>query len=273
MTPLRIVMVEDVESDAEITLRELTRGGLRVEFRRVETEGELVRECDEFDPDVVLSDFALPKFDGLSALKVVRQLKPDVPFIFVSGTIGEETAVKSLRSGATDYVLKTNLSRLASAVQRSVQEARERAALRAAEAQVQRSEKTFRSFMENLPGVAFIRDTKGRFTFVNRVGEWAFGRPHDQILGARIEDIVGETAADAALASDAEMLETNAPVRAIQTLPTPAGPLHWMTVKCARTEGAKHRSAASRLTSPSEWRPRKRSGCATVPSKRASTRF
>jgi len=231
MTPLRIVMVEDVESDAEITLRELTRGGLRVEFRRVETEGELVRECDEFDPDVVLSDFALPKFDGLSALKVVRQLKPDVPFIFVSGTIGEETAVKSLRSGATDYVLKTNLSRLASAVRRSVQEARERAALRAAEAQVQRSEKTFRSFMENLPGVAFIRDTKGRFTFVNRVGEWAFGRPHDQILGARIGDIVGETAADAALASDAEMLETNAPVRAIQTLPTPSGPRHWMTVK------------------------------------------
>ena len=122
MAPLKIVMVEDVESDAEITLRELKRGGLRVEFRRVETEMELVRECDEFDPDVVLSDFALPNFDGLSALSVVRQLKPDVPFIFVSGTIGEETAVKSLRSGATDYVLKTNLSRLAAAVQRAVQE-------------------------------------------------------------------------------------------------------------------------------------------------------
>src|SRR4029450_40447 len=184
MRPLRIVMVEDVESDAEITLRELTRGGLRVEFRRVETEGELVRECGEFDPDVVLSDFALPKFDGLSALSVVRQLKPDVPFIFVSGTIGEETAVKSLRSGATDYVLKTNLSRLASAVQRAVQEAHERAALRDAEAQVQRSERIFRSFMENLPGLAFIKDAQGRFTFVNRVAEWALGRPHDQIIGA-----------------------------------------------------------------------------------------
>ena len=64
MAPLKIVMVEDVESDAEITLRELKRGGLRVELRRVETEMELVRECDEFDPDVVLSDFALPNFDG-----------------------------------------------------------------------------------------------------------------------------------------------------------------------------------------------------------------
>ena len=123
MTALRIVMVEDVESDAEITLRELKRGGLSVDFRRVETREELVRECGEFRPEVVLSDFALPKFDGLSALSVVRQLDPDVPFIFVSGTIGEETAVKSLRSGATDYVLKTNLSRLASAVQPAGQRA------------------------------------------------------------------------------------------------------------------------------------------------------
>ena len=224
-------MVEDVESDAEITLRELTRAGLHVDFRRVETEGELARECGEFNPDVVLSDFALPNFDGLSALKIVRQLKPDVPFIFVSGTIGEETAIRSLRSGATDYVLKTNLSRLASAVQRSVQEARERAALRSAEAQVQRSERTFRSFMENLPGVAFIRDVDGRFTFVNRIGEWAIGRPHDQIVGARINEVVGKAAADAALSSDAEVLGTNAPVRSIQTLVTPDGPRHWMTVK------------------------------------------
>ncbi|HET7032830.1 MAG TPA: response regulator, partial [Casimicrobiaceae bacterium] len=105
MPPLRIVMVEDVESDAEITLRELKRGGLSVDFRRVETEGELVREFGDFRPDAVLSDFALPRFDGLSALSVVRGLDPDVPFIFVSGTIGEETAVRSLRSGATDYVL------------------------------------------------------------------------------------------------------------------------------------------------------------------------
>src|SRR6185312_10137723 len=120
---------------------------------------------------------------------------------------------------------------LASAVQRSVQEARERAALRSAEAKVQRSERIFRSFMENLPGVAFIRDADGRFTFVNRVGEWAIGRPHDRILGARIDEVVGETAATAALTSDAEVLKTNAPVRAIQTLITPDGPRHWMTVK------------------------------------------
>ena len=231
MTALRIVMVEDVESDAEITLRELKRGGLSVDFRRVETREELVRECGEFRPEVVLSDFALPKFDGLSALSVVRQLDPDVPFIFVSGTIGEETAVKSLRSGATDYVLKTNLSRLASAVQRAVQESRERVARRAAEAQVRRSERIFRSFMENLPGLAFIKDAEGRFTFVNPAAEWVLGRPHDQILGARIEDLMKGPAAVAAFKSDSEVLASNAAVHAIQTLSTPAGPRHWMMVK------------------------------------------
>ncbi|HET7032347.1 MAG TPA: EAL domain-containing protein [Casimicrobiaceae bacterium] len=231
MPPLRIVMVEDVESDAEITQRELKRGGLSVDFRRVQTEGELVREFGDFRPDVVLSDFALPRFDGLSALSVVRRLDPDIPFIFVSGTIGEETAVRSLRSGATDYVLKTNLSRLPSAVQRAVQEARERYALRSAEAQVQRSERIFRSFMENLPGVAFIKDADGRFTFVNPVAEWALGRPLEQILGARIEDLLKGPESVAAFGADSEVLKANTAVHGIQSLPTPAGLRQWMMVK------------------------------------------
>src|SRR5437762_9725038 len=123
MQPLKILMVEDVAQDAEIALRELSRAGLEFEYRRVETEEELKRECVDFAPDIILSDFAMPQFDGLSALRVVRGMRPDLPFIFVSGTIGEETAIESLRGGATDYVLKTNLSRLPSAVRRAVKEA------------------------------------------------------------------------------------------------------------------------------------------------------
>src|SRR5215468_793146 len=169
--PLRILLVEDLATDAELALRELRRASIAFEWRRVQTAEELEHECASFNPDVVLSDFSLPRFNGMLALDSVRKLLPDVPFIFVSGTIGEETAIESLRSGATDYVLKSNLSRLASAVQRAVQESRERAALRSAEAQVQRSERIFRSFMENLPGVAFIKDADGCFAFVNPVAE------------------------------------------------------------------------------------------------------
>ena len=125
MSSLRVLVVEDSPADAEITLRELKRGGLDVESRVVETEDALRRECVEFDPDIVLSDFALPYFDGLSALATVRELRPHLPFIFVSGTIGEETAIKSLHGGANDYVLKGNLSRLATAVRRALKDATE----------------------------------------------------------------------------------------------------------------------------------------------------
>jgi DNA-binding response OmpR family regulator len=122
---LKMVMVEDVPSDAEMTLRELQRSGMEFVVRRVETEADLRRECIDFEPDIVVSDFALPQFDGLSALRVVRELRPDLPFIFLSGTIGEETAIESLRSGANDYVLKTNLPRLPT-VRRALHDADQR---------------------------------------------------------------------------------------------------------------------------------------------------
>src|SRR5690349_8784956 len=119
MSALRILLVEDSPIDTEITLRELKRGGLEFEYKRVERELDLIRECAEFEPHIVLSDFAMPHFDGMSALKTVRRVRPEIPFIFVSGTIGEETAIESLRSGANDYLLKTNLSRLPVAVRRA----------------------------------------------------------------------------------------------------------------------------------------------------------
>ncbi len=128
MDRLKILLVEDVPADAEITLRELARAGLEVDCRRVETEADLTRECVDFAPDLILSDFALPGFDGLSALRIVRRLRPELPFIFVSGTIGEDTAIESLRSGATDYVLKTNLARLPAAIRRALKDALQDAA-------------------------------------------------------------------------------------------------------------------------------------------------
>ncbi len=127
METLRILLVEDNVTDAEIAVRELKRDRLDFEWRRVETQTDLVRACGDFAPSIVLSDFALPQFDGLSALKVVRRVCPHLPFIFVSGTIGEETAIESLRNGANDYILKTNLSRLPTAVRRALNDARERA--------------------------------------------------------------------------------------------------------------------------------------------------
>jgi PAS domain S-box-containing protein len=126
-------MVEDVALDAEIALRELKRANIAFESRRVETADDFRRALGEFAPDLILSDFSMPSFDGLRALAIARESCPEVPFIFVSGTIGEEHAIQALKSGATDYVLKGNLLRLPSAVERAVTEARDRSARRARE--------------------------------------------------------------------------------------------------------------------------------------------
>jgi diguanylate cyclase (GGDEF)-like protein/PAS domain S-box-containing protein len=130
---LKVLILEDVDTEAELTARQLKRAGISCTIRRADTAEAFVQQLDEFAPDIILSDFSLPHYDGLSALSAAQQRRPDTPFIFVSGTIGEETAIESLKRGATDYVLKTNLARLGPAVLRAVQEAAQRAARAAAE--------------------------------------------------------------------------------------------------------------------------------------------
>jgi diguanylate cyclase (GGDEF)-like protein/PAS domain S-box-containing protein len=125
---LKVLILEDVDTEAELTARQLKRAGISCTIRRVDTAETFVQQLDEFAPDIILSDFSLPHYDGLSALNAAQQTRADTPFIFVSGTIGEETAIESLKRGATDYVLKTNLARLGPAVLRAVQEAAQRAA-------------------------------------------------------------------------------------------------------------------------------------------------
>src|ERR1700730_326600 len=120
---LQLVSVEDNETDAQLIARHLAKAGLDCIVHRVLTERDFTAALQEIRPDLILSDFSLPQFDGLRALDIAVVRAPGTPFIFVSGTIGEERAIDALRRGATDYVLKTNLSRLSSAVERARREA------------------------------------------------------------------------------------------------------------------------------------------------------
>lgn len=120
-------MVEDDLADAALVENALHKDGLNFSVERVETGEDYIRALDHGAPDVILSDYALPSFDGYTALSIAQKKYPDVPFIFVTGTMGEEVAIETLKSGATDYVLKLRLSRLAPAVHRALREARERA--------------------------------------------------------------------------------------------------------------------------------------------------
>ena len=150
---IRILLAEDVASDAELEVRELKRAGMRVEHRLVESEEQFRLELERFSPHVILSDFSMPHFDGMAALALAREAAPGVPFIFVSGTIGEEYAIRALKNGATDYVLKTNLIRLPAAVERALQEARERAEKRETERALETTRQRLESIFRSLPDV------------------------------------------------------------------------------------------------------------------------
>lgn len=142
--PLRLLFVEDSAIDVELSMRELARSGMDCVSRRVETETDFRREIDDFVPSVILSDFSMPEFDGRSALNIAAQSVPHTPFIFVSGTIGEQVAIDMLKQGATDYLIKTNLARLPSAISRALEEkASEAERLRTAE-QLRASEQRFK---------------------------------------------------------------------------------------------------------------------------------
>jgi diguanylate cyclase (GGDEF)-like protein/PAS domain S-box-containing protein len=226
---LKILLVEDTQTDAELTLRELTRSGIRHKGLRVETEQELRAGLSSFGPDIVLSDFSMPHFDGLSALKVVREVKPDTPFIFVSGRIGEELAIESLKMGANDYVIKTNLSRLPSAVMSAMERVEQREARRRVEAELQRSNRMFRTFMDNLSGVAFIKDIDGRFVFTNQGLDRVLNVDVGSSIGKLDTDLMPEETARTLRALDSQVLAAGKPMQAVDKIPTPAGDTYWLS--------------------------------------------
>lgn len=138
---LRILLVEDEPLDAELILDELRNDGLVVESLRVDDEAGFREALGQFGADVVIADLSMPGFSGYRALEILRGSDALLPFIFVSGTIGEDAAIKALKSGATDYLLKERLARLASAVRRAVEQARETAARTRAEKELMRAQR------------------------------------------------------------------------------------------------------------------------------------
>src|SRR5712671_3216157 len=140
LPPIRLLLSEDNPADIELELREVRRAGLQVTHQVAASEALFTRALSEFAPDVILSDFSMPQFDGMEALRIARELAPATPFVFVSGTIGEHHAIRALRNGATDYVLKGNLIRLPAAIERAVAEGKERRARQNAEAGLARAQ-------------------------------------------------------------------------------------------------------------------------------------
>ena len=199
--PLRLILVEDSADDADLILRELRRGGFAVESLRVESEHDLRAQLVESEWDILITDYRLPGFDAPGALRVRRELRPDLPAIVVSGTIGEDVAVETLKAGAGDYLLKGNLMRLAPAVRREIAEAAERRRLIIAEEALRRSEERLRFHVDQTPTVNWMLDRDLRFTLSRGGGLTRLGLEPDQVLGMHVYDYLGgaTAAADAGL--------------------------------------------------------------------------
>lgn len=164
---LDILLVEDSARDAELVERTLRRGGIAFTARRVETERAMRAALAGAVPDIILADYHLPAFDGMSALRIARDLAPHVPFIFVSGSLGEDRAVQALHDGATDYIAKDRPTRLPSAVERAIRE-RDHAAARASmEASLVESERRLRLALEATRDVIFDYDMISGAVYVN----------------------------------------------------------------------------------------------------------
>ena len=183
---VRILMVEDSEDDALLALRALRRGGFEVTYRRVQTAAELTAALAEGHWDAVLSDYNLPGFNGIRALDIFRSAGLDIPFIVISGTIGEETAVDLMKAGASDYIMKHNLARLAPALDRELKEAQRRAEGRSVnrerELAMEEVHKLSQAIAQS-PVSVLITDRQGLIEYVNPYFCQTSGYGFDELIG------------------------------------------------------------------------------------------
>ncbi len=166
-TKLRVLMVEDNEDDAILIARLLQRGGFDLEWQRVDNRADLIHALDQGGWDLLITDYSLPGFSGKEVLEIYKQRNLDIPFIMVSGTIGEDIAVEAMKLGAHDYIMKDNLKRLVPAVKREIKEAVERQKRRQAEEALRVSQQKYRLLVDSLTDVLFQTDQEGRLTFLN----------------------------------------------------------------------------------------------------------
>ncbi|HZM23417.1 MAG TPA: HD domain-containing phosphohydrolase [Anaerolineales bacterium] len=177
--PLRVLILEDSEDDALLLLRELKQSGYDVDFERVDKAPEMQSALDQKTWDLILSDFSMPEFNAPKALELLKASGLDLPFIIISGTIGEETAVAALKAGASDFLVKGKFSRLAPAIERELREAESRRERRRAEEQLRYQA----NLLSNVNDAIMASDENYRITYWNHAAESLYGWSAEEALG------------------------------------------------------------------------------------------
>jgi PAS domain S-box-containing protein len=183
---LRILILEDVPMDAELVEYELARASIPFLSRRVDSREAFLRELEEFGPDLILSDYTLPRFDGMTALSLARERVPSIPFLIVTGSVNEETAVGCMKAGATDYLLKSNLARIGPAIEAALERERAHAEKVRAESALAASERRFRSLVQNSSDLVIIVAPDGTILYASDSAERIVGYSPPALVGTSL---------------------------------------------------------------------------------------
>jgi PAS domain S-box-containing protein len=186
---LRILNLEDDALDTDLALALLRKDGLAAEIDRVDTQAGFEEALRRGGYSLIVADYSIPGMDALEALRLAREVRPEVPFIFLSGALGEETAIEMLKLGASDYVLKQRMERLVPAVRRALREAEEHAHRKWAEEALAQDRNLLRTLIDSLPDCVYVKDTQSRFLAANLAVARLMG-------AATVNDILGKSDAD-----------------------------------------------------------------------------
>jgi PAS domain S-box-containing protein len=220
--PIRVLILEDRPEDAELMVHELRRSWFAPAYQRMETEADYLAQLKS-PPDVILSDYRMPQLDAPRALELLQALGLDIPFIVVSGAIGEDLAVAMMRQGATDYLLKDRLRRLGPAVRRALAERQLREDKRQAEQALRASDARFFSFMNHSPALAFIKNGEGQIVYMNNTCEQVWNMTLSQCEGKLDSDLWPAEEAARLRAQDLSVLESGQSSHVIEELSLPGG--------------------------------------------------
>ena len=188
-TPINILIVEDSKDYEGLLVRELSRAGFDPKWKRVETEPDFLAELEK-SPDIILSDYSMPQFSGLRAAQLAQQSGRGIPFILISGTVGEDTAVEAMKHGATDFLLKDRIGRLGPAVRRALQEAEERRERDRVEDARRASVARYQALFDCAPDGIVIANPNGYYTDANPSICRLLGYAHDEFIGLHASNIV-----------------------------------------------------------------------------------
>jgi len=219
----RILLVEDSDEDAKIIESELRGAKIPFVLRRTDTRDGFIREISEFAPDVILADYSLSTFDGISALAIARVDCPHVPFIFVSGALDESTEAKLLYDGAADYVPKNRLSRLGPVIFRVLRERREVLRRKEAEEKLRERTREIEAILHTFPDLYFRLDATGVFIDYYGTRPADLYAPPEVFLGKRVQDLLPEQVGRRAIDAVRQVIETGAPATIEYSLPMPGG--------------------------------------------------